>query len=85
MKSNKEAHQQIKSARLNNRLAHFTGGLGGGLFGWQVGTALAGEEPNLKLGGVGLGLIAVSYNYSKRAFKKARKAVNTFNSGLSPT
>ena len=85
MKSNKEAHQQMKSARLNNRLGHFTGGIGGWLFGWQVGTALVGEEPNLKSGGVGLGLIVVSFNYYKRGFKKARKAVNTFNSGLSPT
>ena len=85
MKSNEKAYRQIKSARLIGRISILTGGSGGFLFGYQLGRALTAKEPNLKFAGVGIGLAILSINLEKKFFKKVRKAVNTFNSGLSPT
>ena len=50
--------------------------------GYELGKALVSTETNLKLGGIGLGLIVLSYNFSKSSFKKVRRALNTYNNGL---
>ncbi len=52
------------------------------MFCYELGKALVSTEPNLKLGGIGLGLIVLSYNFSKSSFKKVRRALNTYNNGL---
>ena len=85
MKSNEKAYRQIKYARLIRRISYLTGASGGFLFGYQLGGALTGKEPNLKFAGVGIGLAILSISLEKKFFKKVRKAINTFNSGLSPT
>lgn len=82
MKPNEKAHKQIISARLNKGFANIFGGIGGFLFGYQIGTVIGGGEPDLRMGGFGIGLVVVSFNCSKRFYKKARQAIDTFNAAL---
>ena len=85
MKSNEKSYRQIKCARLMRRISYLTAASGGFLFGYQLGRALTAREPNLKFAGVGIGLAILSISLEKKFFKKVRKAINTYNSGLSPT
>lgn len=82
MKPNNQAYQQIKSAQSTYTLATIIGGVGGFMVGWPIGTALGGGEPNWTIAGIGAGLIVVSIPISQSFNKKAKQAVETYNSGL---
>jgi len=82
MKPNNQAYQQIKSAQSTYTLATIIGGVGGFMVGWPIGTALGGGEPNWTMAGIGAGLIVVSIPISQSFNKKAKQAVETYNSGL---
>lgn len=82
MKPNDLAYQQIKSAQSTYALATIIGGVGGGLVGWPIGTALGGGEPNWTMAGIGVGLIVVSVPISHSYYKKAKQAVESYNGGL---
>lgn len=82
LESNAQAYQQLKSAQSANTVASIIGGIGGALVGIPIGTAIAGKDANWALAGVGAGLIGVSIPFSVKANKLAKKAVNTYNSGL---
>lgn len=82
MKPNIQAYQQIKSAQSTYTLATIIGGVGGFMVGWPIGTALGGGEPNWTMAGIGAGLIVVSIPISQSFNKKAKQAVETYNSGL---
>ena len=54
------------------------------MIGWPIGTAIGGGKPNWVLAGIGAGLIVIDIPLVKSAEKKLKKAVDTYNSGLSP-
>lgn len=82
MKPNNQAYQQIKSAQSTYTLSTIIGGVGGFMVGWPIGTALGGGDPNWTMAGIGAGLIVVSIPISQSFNKKAKQAVETYNSGL---
>ncbi len=85
MQPNQEAFDLIKKSQSNNTLASIFSFVGGGLIGWPIGTAIGGGEPNWTLAGVGAGLIVISIPISSNAGKKAKQAVELYNSSLSQT
>lgn len=85
LKSNQVAHEQFKSAKSSYTLATVIGSVGGFLVGWQLGTAIAGGEPNWAVGGIGAGLVVVSIPISSSFNKKAKQAVDLYNVGLQST
>jgi hypothetical protein len=82
IKPNDQAYLQIKSAKSSYTIATIIGGVGGFMVGWPIGAALGGGEPNWTMAGIGAGLIVVSIPITHRFNKKAKQAVETFNSGL---
>lgn len=82
MESNQQAYAFIKKAQTNNTFATIFGFAGGGLVGYQIGTALGGGEPNWAIAGVGAGLIVAGIPFTSGANKNARKALETYNEGL---
>ncbi len=85
MKSNQNSYKLIKSANSNNLLAQVIGGIGGGLIGYPIGTAIGGGKPNWTLAGIGAGLVGISIPISSNVTRKAKKAVEIYNSSLNPT
>ena len=85
MESNQQAYEIIKKAQSNNTVASIIGLAGGGLIGWQIGTAVSGGNANWTLGGIGAGLIAIGIPIASSANKKAKKAVELYNSSLTST
>lgn len=82
MKPNEQAYKQIKSAQSTYTMAMIFSYAGGFMVGWPLGTALGGGEPNWAMAGIGAGLIVVAIPISQSFNKKAKQAVDTFNSGL---
>jgi hypothetical protein len=82
MKPNDMAYEEIKSAQTNNTISTVLGGVGGFMFGWSVGTALGGGEPNWTLAGIGAGLAIISIPLSKKSANQAISAVRLYNEGM---
>lgn len=82
MEHNEQAYQTIKSARSSTVIANILGGVGGAMIGWQLGAAVAGGEPNWAVAGIGAAVIVVAIPISSGANKKAKQAVDLYNSGL---
>ena len=85
MKSNPNSYKLIKSAKSNNIFAQIIGGIGGGLIGYPIGTAIGGGKPNWTLAGIGAGLVGISIPISSNVNKKAKEAVEIYNSSLNST
>ena len=85
MQSNQEAFELINKAKSNNTLASILGFAGGGLIGWPIGTAIGGGDPEWALAGVGAGLVVIAIPISSGANKKAKQAVEIYNSSLNST
>ncbi|SHJ67509.1 hypothetical protein SAMN04487911_13020 [Arenibacter nanhaiticus] len=85
MTSNQQAFDLIKKAQSNNTLASIIGFAGGGLIGWPIGTAIGGGDANWTLAGIGAGLVAIGIPISSSANKKAKQAVELYNSSLNST
>ncbi len=83
LKPDAEAYKLIKSAKSNNDIASVLGGVGGFMIGWPLGTAMGGGDPEWIMAGIGAGLVIVSFPLSSAASKKALKAVDKYNAGLS--
>ncbi|NKI25250.1 hypothetical protein HCG49_01580 [Arenibacter sp. 6A1] len=83
--SNQQAFDLIKKAQSNNTLASIIGFAGGGLIGWPIGTAIGGGDANWTLAGIGAGLVAIGIPISSSANKKAKQAVELYNSSLNST
>jgi len=85
MESNQKAFELIKKAQSNNTIASIIGFAGGGLIGWPIGAAVGGGDANWTLAGIGAGLIAVGIPISSSANRKAKQAVELYNSSLNST
>lgn len=82
MEPNEQAYKEIKAAQSSYTVASIIGGVGGFMVGWQLGTAVAGGEPNWVLAGIGAGLIVVTIPISQKFNKQAKSAIDTYNGGL---
>lgn len=82
MEPNEQAYKQIKSAQSTYTMAMIFNYAGGFMIGYPIGTALGGGEPNWTLAGIGAGLVIVAIPISQSFNKKAKQAVDTYNSGL---
>ncbi|MAD96171.1 MAG: hypothetical protein CMB99_02480 [Flavobacteriaceae bacterium] len=80
VEANTQAFDLMKKAQSNNSIANVMGFIGGGLIGWPIGTAVGGGDANWALAGIGAGLVAVAIPISNSAHKKARKAIDMYNS-----
>lgn len=85
MASNQQAFDLIKKAQSNNTIASIIGFAGGGLIGWPIGTSLGGGDANWTLAGIGAGLVAITIPISSNVNKKAKQAVELYNSSLNAT
>ena len=83
MESNKEAYTLMKKSKSANTWALVLGGIGGGLIGWPLGTAVAGGDAKWELAAVGAGFVIGAIPLASSAKKKAKKAVDLYNGGLS--
>ncbi|HEY0059795.1 MAG TPA: hypothetical protein VGB56_11735 [Flavisolibacter sp.] len=83
--TNPEAHKLMRKARTNATVAGVLGFAGGFLIGFPVGTAIGGGKPNWGLAGAGAGLLLTSVPFSLSYARKAKEAVNIYNSGLART
>ncbi|MGQ8336678.1 hypothetical protein ACUNWD_09015 [Sunxiuqinia sp. A32] len=82
MEPNEQAYQEIKAARGTFTFATIVGGAGGFMLGWPIGGALAGDDMNWTMAGIGVGLIVVSIPITQKFNRQAKSAVNTFNGEL---
>lgn len=82
MKPNEQAYEQIKSAQSTYTMAMIFSYAGGFMIGWPLGTAIAGGKPNWEIAGIGAGLVVIAIPFSQSFNKKAKQAVDKYNSGL---
>lgn len=82
MKPDEQAYKEIKSAKsvyITTMIFSYAGGF---MVGYPLGTALGGGDPNWALAGIGAGLIVVAISLNHSFNKKAKQAVDTYNSGI---
>lgn len=82
LESNQQSKDLRKKARANQTFAMIVSGIGGGLVGYPLGTAIGGGEPNWVVAGVGAGLIVVAIPISISAHKKTKQAVEVYNTSI---
>lgn len=82
VKNNPEAAALMDKAKTNNTIGTIFGFIGGGLIGWQFGSAIGGGEPNWAAAGVGAGLIGISIPFNAGYNKNSQRAVELYNAGL---
>jgi len=82
LKANPAAYTEMKKARTNQTFSSLFSGVGGFMVGWPLGTAAGGGDPNWTLAGIGAGLIVAAIPFEIAFTKRARNALNTYNSGL---
>jgi len=85
MKDNQEALALITSAKSNQNWALVLGTAGGALIGYPIGTAIGGGDPQWALAGAGAALLVATIPIAKGFNKKATKAVELYNSGITST
>lgn len=83
MESNASTIDLMKKAQSSNSIANVMGFIGGGLIGWPIGTAIGGGDAQWALASAGAALVAIAIPISYGAHKKAKKAVEIYNSGIS--
>lgn len=85
LKTNEEAYKMFKAAKSSGSFASVLSGIGGGLVGWPLGTALAGGDAVWSMAIIGAGLIIVAIPLSSSSVKKYKSAVDIYNGGLKST
>jgi hypothetical protein len=77
-----DAYVLMKRAKSNSDIASVLGFAGGLMIGWPLGTAIAGDDPNWLLAGIGAGCLAIGIPLSIHASKGIFEAVEIYNSNL---
>lgn len=85
LQSNPEALSKFKAAKTNSIVSTIIGSIGGFMFGYTLGQATAGVDADWTVGGIGGGLIVVSIPIGISANRKAKKAIEMYNDGLTTT
>jgi hypothetical protein len=83
MKDNPAALEEMKKAKANSDAASVFAFLGGGLIGWTLGGLIGPEPPTWGLAAAGAGLILVALPFSSSYVKRASKATEIYNNGIS--
>ncbi|QTE22025.1 hypothetical protein [Polaribacter cellanae] len=83
MKNNQEAFDLVKSAKSNQTWGMILSGIGGGLIGYPIGTAIGGGNPKWVLAGVGAAFIVATIPIIKGFNRKTKKAVELYNANQS--
>jgi len=81
LRTNEEAYKEFQSGKSSYTLATIISCVGGFMTGWQIGTVIAGGEPNWGMAGAGIGLCVVSIPITNKFYNKAKVAVGTYNGG----
>jgi len=82
VQSNNEAFKIMKKAKSNYDISNVIGFVGGFMVGWPLGTAIAGGDANWALAGLGAGIIIITIPIVSSANKKAKEAINIYNTNL---
>ena len=77
-----QAYERMSIAKNNYTAAQALGGIGGGLIGWPIGTAIGGGDPNWTLAGIGVAVIVVSIPFNNAYLKHAKKGAEIYNESL---
>ncbi|VBB45060.1 conserved exported hypothetical protein [uncultured Paludibacter sp.] len=84
LQTNTDAMIYVNKAKSTATVSYIFAGIGGALIGYPIGTALGGGKPNWILAGIGAALVAIDIPIVKSADSKLEKAVEIYNSGLTP-
>ncbi len=82
METNPVAYNQMRSARSSRNLSNVLSFTGAFLVGWELGNMLRGDDVNLIVGSLGAGLVIASFPVATAYSRKAKQALETYNSGL---
>ncbi|MCK9451592.1 MAG: hypothetical protein M0Q90_07875 [Bacteroidales bacterium] len=82
LETNEQAYTKLKSAKSVYVTTYIVGIAGGYFIANPLGTAIGGGKPNWALAGIGAALIVVTITLNQSFNKKAKQAVDTYNSGL---
>ena len=85
VKDNTQAYDLMQSAKSNKTWSMILGGVGGGLVGYPIGTAIGGGDAKWEIAAVGAGLILVAIPIANGYNKKTKQAVELYNNGISST
>lgn len=85
VKANTKSFQLIKKAKTKAVFGMILGGIGGGLTGYPIGTAIGGGEPNWTLAAIGAGCLAIALPLGNSADKNIKQSVELYNSSLNPS
>jgi hypothetical protein len=77
-----QAAKEMKIAKSNYTFSVIFGGIGGGLIGYPIGTAIGGGEPNWTLAGIGAGIALLSIPFSLGSAKHTTNAARIYNKSL---
>ena len=84
-KNDAEAYEVIRNAQSNHTFAGIFNFAGGFLIGWPIGTAIGGGVPNWSLAAIGTVLVLIAIPISSSGSKKAKAAVDIYNTSLEST
>lgn len=83
MKDNPAALEEMKKAKANSDAASVFAFFGGGLIGWTLGSMIGPNQTTWGLGAAGAGLVLIAIPFSSTYVKRAAKATEIYNSGIS--
>jgi hypothetical protein len=78
-KENPKAYEAFKKGRTANGFSTVFGIVGGGLVGWEIGSAISGQKINYARGGGGLGVVVIGLIIDASAVKNFKKAAEIYN------
>lgn len=79
---NFESRQLMRSAKSKIGISSVISGIGGGLIGWNIGTAIGGSDPNWIMTAGGVVLAGIGFPIAMKGYKQAREAVSLYNKSL---
>lgn len=86
LKPNDEAHKLIRKARTRSAFSSLFAFAGGGVIGWSIATGVRDDDDiDWAIAGAGAGLIVIAIPISYGANRKAKEAVEKYNSSLNST
>ena len=85
LKTNDQSYKKFKSGYFPGGVAYILESIGAALIGYQLGTAIAGGEPDWTMAAIGGGMIVFSIPIFYIAAKNQREAVNIYNMGVNKT
>jgi hypothetical protein len=85
MKPHEQAYLEMKSSQKYYTAGIITASVGGFLLGWQMGNAINANSPKWGMVALSSGIALLSIPLTRQSVRKARNAVDLYNSSLSQT